>query len=70
MGLVKGAYFGELAITFIIRSSDHKQKLRVEAGGAKIEKMYENLELDLDLKLLFLLFKTSRYYLRNKSQGL
>ena len=35
-------------------SSDHKQKLGVEARGAKIQQMYENVELDLDLKLSFM----------------
>ena len=38
--------------TFIIRFSGHKQKHGVEASRAKIQQMYENLELDLNLKLL------------------
>ena len=46
--------------TFIIRSSGHKQKHGVEANRAKIRQMYENLELDLDLKLLFMV--TGAYY--------
>ena len=37
-----------------MRSSDHKQKLWVEARRAKIQQMYENLEFDFDLKLLFI----------------
>ena len=48
--------------TFIIRSSGHKQKHGVEASRAKIQQMYENLELDLDLKLLFMV--TGAYYER------
>ena len=39
----------------MIRTSDHKQKLWVEARMAKIQEMYEILELDLDLKLLFMI---------------
>ena len=46
--------------TFIIRSSGHKQKHGVEASRAKIQQIYENLELDLDLKLLFMV--TGAYY--------
>ena len=41
--------------TFIIPSSGHKQKHGVEASRAKIQQIYENLELDLDLKLLFMI---------------
>ena len=41
-------------------SSDHKQKLGVEARGAKIQQMYENMELHLDLKLSFMI--TGAYY--------
>ena len=46
--------------TFIICSSDHKQKLQVWARGTKMQQMYEKLELDLDLKLLFMV--TGAYY--------
>ena len=34
----------------------------VEARGEKIEQMYENLELDLDLKLKLLFMVTGAYY--------
>ena len=43
---------GTQKTNFIIRSSDHKQKLWVEARKVKIQQMYENLELDLDLTWL------------------
>ena len=51
--------------TFIIMytlDSDHKQKLWVEAGWAKIQQMYENLEHDLQLKLSFKYMVTGAYY--------
>ena len=50
----------KLQTTFRIRSSGHKQKHGVEASRAKIQQIYENLELDLDLKLLFMV--TGAYY--------
>ena len=43
--------FLELIIIIGIRSSGHKQKHGIEASRAKIQQIYENLELDLDLKL-------------------
>ena len=49
--------------TFSIRSSDLKQKLRVEAREAKTQQMYEDLELGVDLKLLFMVTGlTGAYY--------
>ena len=38
----------------MIRSSDHRQKLWVEARKAKIQQIYENLQFALDLKSLFM----------------
>ena len=49
-----------LQTTFIICSSGHKQKHGVEASRAKIQQIYENLDFDLDLKLLFMV--TEAYY--------
>ena len=57
--LYSGCYIHQQT-TFIIRSSGHKQKHGFEASRAKIQLMYENLELNLDLKLLFM--ATGAYY--------
>ena len=58
-----GPYFPKTQLsTFTIRFIDHKQTLWVEARGEKIEQMYENLELDLDLKLKLLFMVTGAYY--------
>ena len=45
---------------------DHKQKFQVKASWAKIQQIYENMELDLDLKLLLMFieayYKSGLYY--------
>ena len=56
-----------LQTTFIIRSGGHKQKHGVEASRAKIQQIYENLELDLDLKLFMV---TGAYYESGLQEGL
>ena len=44
----------------------YKQKFQVEASWAKRQQIYENMELDPDLKLLFMLieayYKSGLYY--------
>ena len=54
-------YVGSIQATFIIRSSDYKQRLQVEVRKAKIQQICMNFSISgLDLKSLFMV--TGAYY--------